>query len=111
MAERQTVALRAELRRRLAGEERAVLLAGAAVEAIRAARAGGGRFAAGAPGEADLVAAEGRYGSAVAARDRTRSRLAGGRVVVSGPAGVGGLSSADLAAYEEGRLAVDFEGP
>ena len=57
------------------------------------------------------MAAEGRYGSAVAARDRTRSRLAGGRVVVSGPAGVGGLSSADLAAYEEGRLAVDFEGP
>ena len=52
MAERQTVALRAELRRWLAGDERAVLLAGAAVEAIRAARAGGGRFAAGAPGEA-----------------------------------------------------------
>ena len=110
MAERQTVALRAELRRRLADEETEVRISGAAVEAVRAARLGAGRFSAGAPGAADVEAAEARYGSAVAARDGTRARLAGGRVVVP-PAGVGGLSSADLAAYEEGRLAVDFEGP
>ena len=91
MAERQTVALRAELRRWLAGDERAVLLAGAAVEAIRAARAGGGRFAAGAPGEADLVAAEGRYGSAVAARWRAGGGVGSGRRRRAVLRGSGGL--------------------
>ena len=110
MAERQTVALRAELRRRLADEETEVRISGAAVEAVRAARLGAGRFSAGAPGAADVEAAEARYGSAVAARDGTRARLAGGWVVVPAPAGVGGLSSEDLAAYGEGRLAVEFEG-
>ena len=98
MAERQTVALRAELRRRLADEETEVRISGAAVEAVRAARLGAGRFSAGAPGAADVEAAEARYGSAVAARDRyalaARWRAGGGascgrrRAVLGGSGGL-----------------------